>query len=73
MSVQEIIAQIKALEPEQRIEVQAEMLKLLTGSAPPEPRLSVDEAWQLLEHGWCDGGGRDIAGTIDEVLYGGEL
>ncbi len=71
MSFQEIIDQLKTLEPAERRQVRDAILALVAadGSLAPAPEARADEAFERLARGWCHGGGRPIADTIDQTLY----
>ncbi len=73
MSVEEVIEQIKRMTPEEQALVEVGLAKLRSAQAQPqsdEGPHTVEEAWAMLDQGWCVGDGRPMADTVDEVLYG---
>lgn len=76
MSVQEIIAQLRELDPAERRQVQAALEVLSTrpddGPVDEAKRRRAEEAWKRLEQGWCTTGGKNLSENIDQALYRSE-
>lgn len=76
MSVDEIIAQLRELEPGELRQVQAALAALASepddGRVDETKRRRAEAAWQRLEQGWCRTGGQSLSENIDQALYGGE-
>lgn len=72
MNIQEIIDQLRALEPAERRQLQAALAALSSEPAGPnavEAKLRrAEEAWRRLEQGWCTTGGKNLSESIDEAL-----
>ena len=74
VDIEAVIEAVKTMTPEERRRVRMALAEppASAGPALPMPKLTREEAWALLETGWCEGDGRPYADTIDDVLYGGE-
>ncbi|MBI2297856.1 MAG: hypothetical protein HYU66_02690 [Armatimonadetes bacterium] len=84
MSVEEIIAEIRTLPPQdlERVkQVLAEVEGEQSGWDEDDPPPGVDpeawrdglRAWRELDEGLVEGSRTDLSQNIDEALYGGEL
>ncbi len=73
MGVDEIFEQVRGLGPADRLRLRS-LVEALIEAEQPDPSVAAEraaEAFDRLARGWCRGGGRPIAGTIDDVLYRG--
>jgi hypothetical protein len=74
VDIEAVIEAIKKMTPEERRRVRQALRDPpeSAGPAMPIPKLTREEAYRLLDEGWCEGDGRPYADTIDDALYGSD-